>query len=156
MISTHIQIKTGKRRIPELLAIAAMTLLLIHIADGYITLITNHGFLPMSIDKKPFGISTFGISTFGISTFGISSILFFFMAFGIEIREKRTTRLTTTLLIVGGALIACTVLGKSAMDYGGLSRISLSFLTLIVVGYIIMGLGILRATQQRRYTSKIV
>ena len=100
MISTHIQIKTGKRRIPELLAIAAMTLLLIHIADGYITLITNHGFLPMSIDKKPFGISTFGISTFGIS-----SILFFFMAFGIEIREKRRTRLTTTLLIVGGALI---------------------------------------------------
>ena len=151
MISTHIQIKTRKRRISELLAIAAMTLLLIHIADGYITLITNHGFLPMSIDKKPFGISTFGISTFGIS-----SILFFFMAFGIEIREKSTTRLTTTLLIVGGALIACTVLGKSAMDYGGLSRISLSFLTLIVVGYIIMGLGILRATQQRRYTSKIV
>ena len=140
MISTHIQIKTGKRRIPELLAIAAMTLLLIHIADGYITLITNHGFLPMSIDKKPFGISTFGIS----------SILFFFMAFGIEIREKRTTRLTTTLLIVGGALIACTVLGKSAMDYGGLSRISLSFLTLIVVGYIIMGLGILKVFRQSR------
>jgi hypothetical protein len=122
-----------------------MTLLLIHIADGYITLITNHGFLPMSIDKKPFGISTFGISTFGIS-----SILFFFMAFGIEIREKRTTRLTTTLLIVGGALIACTVLGKSAMDYGGLSRISLSFLTLIVVGYIIMGLGILKVFRQSR------
>lgn len=145
MISTHIQIKTGKRRIPELLAIAAMTLLLIHIADGYITLITNHGFLPMSIDKKPFGISTFGISTFGIS-----SILFFFMAFGIEIREKRRTRLTTTLLIVGGALIACTVLGKSAMDYGGLSRISLSFLTLIVVGYIIMGLGILKVFRQSR------
>jgi hypothetical protein len=151
LISTHIQIKTRKRRIPELVAIAAMSLLLIHIADGYTTLITNHGFLPMSIDKKPFGISTFGISTFGIS-----SILFFFMAFGIEIREKRTTRLTTTLLIVGGALIACTVLGKSAMDYGGLSRISLSFLTLIVVGYIIMGLGILRAIRQRRYTSKIV
>lgn len=145
MISTHIQIKTGKRRIPELLAIAAMTLLLIHIADGYITLITNHGFLPMSIDKKPFGISTFGISTFGIS-----SILFFFMAFGIEIRENRRTRLTTTLLIVGGALIACTVLGKSAMDYGGLSRISPSFLTLIVVGYIIMGLGILKVFRQSR------
>jgi hypothetical protein len=140
LISTHIQIKTGKRRIPELLAIAAMTLLLIHIADGYITLITNHGFLPMSIDKKPFGISTFGIS----------SILFFFMAFGIEIREKRRTRLTTTLLIVGGALIACTVLGKSAMDYGGLSRISLSFLTLIIVGYIIMGLGILKVFRQSR------
>ena len=140
MISTHIQINTRKPRIPELLAIAAMTLLLIHIADAYITLVTNHGFLPMNVDKKPFGISTFGIS----------SILFFFMAFGIEIREKRTTRLTTTLLIVGGALIACTVLGKSAMDYGGLSRISLSFLTLIVVGYIIMGLGILKVFRQSR------
>jgi hypothetical protein len=145
LISIHIQIQTRKRRISELLAIAAMTLLLIHIADGYITLITNHGFLPMSIDKKPFGISTFGISTFGIS-----SMLFFFMAFGIGIREKRRTRLTTTLLIVGGALIACTVLGKSAMDYGGLSRISLSFLTLIVVGYIIMGLGILKVFRQSR------
>jgi hypothetical protein len=145
LISTHIQINTGNRRIPELLAIAAMTLLLIHIADGSITLITNHGFLPLSIDKKPFGISTFGISTFGIS-----SILFFFMAFGIEIREKRGTRLTTILLIVGGALIACTVLGKSAMDYGGLSRISLPFLTLIVVGYIIMGLGMLKVFRQSR------
>ena len=140
MISTHIEINTRKPRIHELLAIAAMTLLLIHIADAYLTLVTNHGFLPMNIDKKPFGISTFGIS----------SILFFFMAFGVEIREKRTTRLTTTLLIVGGALIACTVLGKSAMDYGGLSRISLSFLTLIVVGYIIMGLGILKVFRQSR------
>ena len=143
MISKHIQINTRKPRIPEFLAIAAMTLLLIHIADAYITLVTNHGFLPMNVDKKPFGISTFGISTFGIS-----SILFFFIAFGIELREKRTTRLTTTLLIVGGALIGCTVLGKSAMDYGGLPRISLSFLTLIVVGYIIMGLGILKVFRQ--------
>ena len=140
MISTHIQINTRKPRIPELLAIAAMTLLLIHIADAYIYTGYKHGFLPMNVDKKPFGISTFGIS----------SILFFFMAFGIEIREKRTTRLTTTLLIVGGALIACTVLEKSAMDYGGLSRISLSFLTLIVVGYIIMGLGILKVFRQSR------
>ena len=145
MISTHIQINTRKPRIPELLAIAAMTLLLIHIADAYIYTGYKHGFLPMNVDKKQFGISTFGISTFGIS-----SILFFFMAFGIEIREKRTTRLTTTLLIVGGALIACTVLGKSAMDYGGLSRISLSFLTLVVVGYIIMGLGILKVFRQSR------
>jgi hypothetical protein len=122
-----------------------MTLLLIHIADAYLTLVTNHGFLPMNIDKKPLGISIFGISTFGIS-----SILCFFMAFGIEIQEKRTTRLTTTLLIVGGALIACTVLGKSAMDYGGLSRISLSFLTIIMVGYIIMGLGIFKVFRQSR------
>jgi hypothetical protein len=36
------------------------------------------------------------------------------------------------------------------MDSGGLSRISLSFLTLIVVGYIIMGLGILKVFRQSR------
>jgi len=61
-----------------LLAIAAMTLLLIHIADAYIYTGYKHGFLPMNVDKKPFGISTFGIS----------SILFFFMAFGIEIQKR--------------------------------------------------------------------
>ena len=143
MISTQIQIKTSKHQISNLFAIVAMTLLLIHIADAYIALTTTHGFLPMTIDKKPFGISTFGISTFGIS-----SILLFFTAFGMGIREKKTTTLTTALLIAGGALIACTVLGKSAIDYGGLARISLSFLILIVLGYVIMGLGILKVFRQ--------
>ena len=60
----------------------------------------------MSIDKKPFGISNFGIS----------SIILFFLAFGIDIREKNTSNVTTTLLIVGGALIGTTALGVSAMD----------------------------------------
>jgi hypothetical protein len=31
-----------------------------------------------------------------------------------------------------------------------------TLLTVIVLGYIIMGLGILRAIQRRRYTSKII
>lgn len=138
MISTQIQLKTRQQRISELLAVAAMTLLLVHIADAYLALTTKHGFLPATLDKEPFGISTFGIS----------SLFLFFLAFGIGIREKRTTKLTTALLIAGGALIACTVLGKSAIDYGGLARISLSFLTLIMLGYIIMGLGILKVFRQ--------
>lgn len=128
----------SKHQISKLFAIVAMTLLLIHIADAYIALTNTHRFLPMSIDKKPFGISTFGIS----------SILLFFMAFGMGIGEKKTTTMTTALLIAGGALIACTVLGKSAIDYGGLARISLSFLILIVLGYVIMGLGILKIFRQ--------
>ena len=140
---TQIQTKTSKHQISEMLAIAATTLLLIHIADGSLERTIKHGFLPVSIDKKPFGISNFGIS----------SIILFFLAFGIDIREKNTSNVTTTLLIVGGALIGTTALGVSAMDKTGLVA---TLLTVIVIGYVIMGLGILRAIQQRRYTSKTV
>src|ERR671930_1493488 len=120
-----------------------MTLLLIHIADGSMERLSKHGFLPVSIDKKPFGISNFGIS----------SIILFFLAFGIDIREKNTSNVTTTLLIVGGALIGTTALGVAVMDRGGGIA---TLLTVSVIGYVIMGSGILRTIQQRRVTSKIV
>ena len=140
---TQIQTKTSNHQISEMLAIAAMTLLLIHIADGSMERTIRHGFLPVSIDKKPFGISNFGIS----------SIILFFLAFGIDIREKNTSNVTATLLIVGGALIGTTSLGVSVMDKRGWIE---TFLAVSVIGYVIMGLGILRAIQQRRHTSKIV
>jgi hypothetical protein len=125
-----------------MLAISAMTLLLIHIADGSMERTIKHGFLPVSIDKRPFGLSNFGIS----------SIILFFLAFGIDLREKNTSNVTTTLLIVGGALIGTTALGVSVMDRGG----RIVTLTVSVTGYIIMGLGILTAIQQRTVTSIIV
>ena len=103
----------------------------------------KHGFLPVSIDKRPFGISNFGIS----------SIILFVLAFGIDIREKKTSNVTITLLIVGGALIGTTALGVSVMDRGGWIA---TFLTVSIIGYVITGSGILRAIQQRRFTSKIV
>ena len=140
---TQIQTKTRKHRISEMLAIAAMTLLLIHIADGSMERTIKHGFLPVSINKRPFGISNFGIS----------SIILFFLAFGIDIREKNTSNITTTLLVVGGALIGTTALGASVMDRGGWIP---TFLTVSAIGYVIMGLGILRAIQQRKVTSRTV
>ena len=140
---TEIQKTTRKHQISEFLAIAAMTLLLIHIADGSMERISKHGFLPVGIDKMPFGISNFGIS----------SIILFFLAFGVDIRGKNISNVTTTLIIVGGALIGTTALGVSAMDKTGLVT---TFLTVSALGYVIMGLCILRAIQQRRYTSKIV
>jgi hypothetical protein len=140
---TQIQTKTRKHQISEMLAIAAMTLLLIHIADGSMERISKDGFLPANIDKMPFGISNFGIS----------SIILFFLAFGVDIRGKNKSNVTTTLLIVGGALIGTTALGVSAMDKTGLVA---TFLTVSAIGYVIMGSGILRAVQQRRYASKIV
>ena len=113
-----------------------MILLLIHIADGSMERFSKHGFLPVNIDKKPFRISNFGIS----------SIILFFLAFGIDIREKNKSKVTTTLLIVGGALIGITALGVSVMD-----KTVATLLTVIVTGYVIMGLGILRAIQQRKH-----
>jgi hypothetical protein len=143
LIPTHIQIKIRKGQISEFLAISAMTLLLIHIADGSMERFSKHGFLPVSIDKKPFRISNFGIS----------SIILFFLAFGINVGGKNTSNVTTTLLIVGGALIGTTALGVAVMDKTGLVA---TLLTVIVIGYVIMGLGILKAIQQRKYTSKII
>ena len=139
----QIEINSSNQRVSELLAITAMTLLLIHIMDGSIERIYKHGFLPQSMDKRPFGISNFGIS----------SIILFFLAFGIDIRGKNTSNVTTTLLIVGGALIGTTALGVSVMDKRGWIE---TFLTVSVIGYVIMGFGILRAIQLRRHTSKIV
>jgi hypothetical protein len=127
-----------------MLAIAAMTLLLVHIADGSMERVIKHGFLPVSIDKRPFSISNFGIS----------SIILFFLALGIDIRGKNESNITTTLLIFGGALIGTTALGVSMMDSGkGITTI----LTVCAMGYVIMGSGILlRAIQRRRVISKIV
>lgn len=140
---TQIRTKTRKNQISEMLAIAAMTLLLIHIANGSMERIIKYGFLPVSIDKRPFGISNFGIS----------SIILFFLAFGIGLREKNKSNVTTTLIIVGGALIGTTALGVSVIDGG--ERVA-TFLTVSVIGYVIMGSGILRALQGRKVTSKIV
>lgn len=135
--------KTRNHQIAEMLAIAAMTLLLIHIADGSMERTIKHGFLPVSIDKRPFGISNLGIS----------SIILFFLALGIDILEKNASNVTTTLVIVGGALIGTTALGVSVMDRGGWIA---TFLTVSAIGYVIMGSGILRAIQHSKVTPKIV
>ena len=131
----QIEIKSSNQRVSELLAITAMTLLLIHIIDGSIERIYKHGFLPASVDKRPFGISNLGIS----------SIFLFFLAFATEIRKKNVAKVTTTLLIVGGALIGSSVLGVSIMDKWGLVP---RLLILCMTGYVIMGLGILKVCQK--------
>jgi asparagine N-glycosylation enzyme membrane subunit Stt3 len=109
-----------------------MTLLLIHLIDGSIERIYTHGFLPPDIEKSPFGISNLGIS----------SIFLFFLAFGIETQKRNIAKVTTILLIVGGALIGTTVLGVSTIDKSGLVP---RLLILCMIGYLIMALGILRA-----------
>ena len=106
----QIEKKSSNQRISKLLAMTAMTLLLIHLIDGSIERIYKHGFLPPGIYKRPFGISNLGIS----------SIFLFFLAFEIETQKMNIAKATTTLLIVGGALIGTSVLGVSIMDKWGL------------------------------------
>jgi len=122
-----------KRKISEIIVIAGFILLLIYIADAAVGQ-GEIGFLPMT--EKERGM-----------IFGTSSIILFFVAFGIGFREKSPT--LTILLIAGGALIGTSVLAASAMAEGGLATISGSFVGVIILGYIIMGLGILRSVQRK-------
>lgn len=141
LVSTHNHIETFKcYQISEVFAIAAMNLLLIHVADGSMERAINHGFLPASIDKNPLGLSNFGIS----------SIILFFLAIGLDVRNKNPSNVTKTLIIVGGAVIGTTALGASIMDKNG--GWIVTFLTISVVGYVIMGLGILRAALLKNNT----
>ena len=128
------QTKTKRKRISEVLAIIAMVLLLTYIADVSVAKGNRQGFLPMSAAQRGM-------------VFGGLPIILFFVSFGIGFGEK--TKITTILLIAGGALIGTSVLGASAMAKGGLAAIQSSFVGVIIVGYIIMGLGILRAIQKK-------
>jgi TPP-dependent 2-oxoacid decarboxylase len=71
----------------------------------------------------------------------------FVLAFGIETQKRNSTKLTTVLLIAGGAIIGTTVLGVSIMDKWGLVP---SLFILCMTGYVIMGFGILKVCQQQQ------
>ena len=111
-----------------------MALLLTYIADAAIAHGNKQGFLPMSAAQRGM-------------IFGASTIILFLLAFGIGFGEK--TKITTILLITGGAIIGTSILGASAMAKGGLAAIQSSFLPVIILGYIIMGLGLFRAIQKK-------
>ncbi len=127
------KITTVKKKASEIIVIVGMVLLLTYITDAAVGQ-GETGFLPMS--EKERGM-----------IFGLSTIILFFAAFGIGFHEK--SAMTTILLIVGGALIGTSVLVASLMAEGGLATISGSFLGVIIVGYIIMGLGIIRVVQKK-------
>lgn len=129
----YTQENVQRQKISEVLAIVAMALVLIYIADAGVGQ-GKQGFLPMNAAQRGW-------------LFGGSSIILFFLSFGIGIKEK--SKITTILLIAGGAIIGTSVLGASAMAKGGLTAIHSSFLVVIILGYIIMGLGIFRLFQKK-------
>ena len=129
----YTQQNVRRQKISELLAIVAMALVLIYIADAAVGQ-GKQGFLPMNAAQRGM-------------IFGLSSIILFFLSFGIGIREK--SKITTILLIAGGAITGTSVLGAVAMSKGGMTAIQSSFLVVVIVGYMIMGLGIFRLVRKK-------
>jgi hypothetical protein len=124
-----------KRRISEILAIVATVLLTI---DTLGTFIAQGGdrFLPLTDQQS------------GIFL-GIPSIVLFFLSFGFGFRQK--ARITTVLLIAGGAILAVSKLVEPTMGLNLFLAVALPYLyiSLIAIGFILIGLGLLRAVRRR-------
>lgn len=118
--------KNFTRRISLYIAVIALIILLTYIADVAAGQ-GKTGFLPLSASQR------------GI-IFGMFSIVFFFVAIGVGIREK--SKVTGAVVIVGGAIMGTSVLVGSAVSGSGLMTISSSFLGVVIVGYVILGLGV--------------
>lgn len=134
-----------RKIISEILVFIAFILLVVYIADAGMARLNNgHGFIPLTAKDRGM-------------IFGGFSILLFFISYGIGFSIK--SRLLTILLIVGGALMGTSVLISSIFPdnsnlLSGRSNImhqviSPQFLGIIVIGYIIMGLGILRGLRKK-------
>ncbi len=135
--------QTSRKIAAEIIVSIAFILLAVYIADAGVARLNNdHGFLPLSAkDRGMF--------------FGGGSIILFFISYGIGFNVK--SRILTILLIVGGALMGTSVLISTLLPESSnlLSNrstnqiMSPQFLGIIVIGYIIMGLGILRGLRKK-------
>ena len=132
----NIQINLKKRRTSEALAISAIMLLSVDAAHTFISR-GQYGFLPLTDQQS------------GI-LLGIPSIVLFLLSFAIGFGVK--TRLTTILLISGGALLAISKLVEPTLGLNLFLAIVLHhlYIALILMGFSIMGLGVARIFQEDR------
>jgi hypothetical protein len=130
-----LQNDTRKRKTSEILAIIAIILLVIDTAGTFLAQ-GGERFLPLSDQQS------------GI-LLGISSIILFFLSFGIGYRQK--TRITTVLLIAGGLILAISKLIEPTMRLNLFLAVALPYLyvSLIVIGFILTGLGLLRVVRRQ-------
>jgi hypothetical protein len=131
----YLQNDLRKKRISEILAIIAIVFLSI---DTVETFVAQGGdrFLPLTDQQS------------GI-LLGISSIILFFLSFGFGFRQK--TRITTVLLIAGGAILAVSKLLEPTMGLNLFLAVALPYLylSLIAIGFVLIGLGLLRAVREQ-------
>ena len=131
----YLQNDTRKRKTSEIIAIIAITLLVIDTAGTFLAQ-GGRRFLPLTDQQS------------GI-LLGISSIILFFLSFRIGYRQK--TRITTVLLIAGGLILAVSKLIEPTMGLNLFLAVALPYLyvSLIVIGFILTGLGLLRFVRRQ-------
>lgn len=131
----RLQNEPRKKKISETLAIVAIVFLAIDTAETFIAQ-GGKRFLPLTDQQS------------GI-LLGISSIVLFFLSFGFGFRQK--ARITTVLLIAGGAVLAVSKLVEPTIGLNLYLVIVLPYLyiSLIAIGFILIGLGILRAAMRQ-------
>ncbi len=132
----------------EVIASIALIMLVVYIADAGVSMINKaSGFLPLSAKDRGM-------------IFGGGSILLFLIAYGVG--SNVVSKPLTVILIVGGAIMGTAVLASTFMMPGN-SSITVSsssttkqmqtssgqFIAVIAIGYIIMGLGIMRAIRKK-------
>ena len=131
----YLQNDLRKKRFSEILAIVAIVLLSI---DTVETFVAQGGdrFLPLTDQQS------------GI-LLGLSSIILFFLSFGFGFRQE--ARITTVLLIAGGAILAVSKLLEPTMGLNLFLAVALPYLylSLIAIGFILIGLGLLRAVRRQ-------
>jgi hypothetical protein len=125
------QINLNKRKsISEVFAIAAITLLTI---DTINTFTSQDGIGFLYLTDRQSGIYL-----------GLPSIFLFFASFGFGFRQK--TRITTSLLIAGGALLAVTKIIEPTFGLNLYLATALPYvyISLIAIGFTLFGLGLWR------------
>jgi hypothetical protein len=125
------QINFKKRKsISEILAVSAITLLTIDTINTF-TSQGGNGFLYLT-DRQS-----------GIYL-GLPSIFLFFVSFGFGFRKE--IRITTLLLIAGGALLAVTKITEPTFGLNLYLALALPYvyMSLITTGFILFGLGLWR------------
>jgi hypothetical protein len=133
----YVQISSKKRRISELFAIAGLILLSIDTTNTFIGQGT-YGFSSLLNDQQS-----------GI-LIGIPSIILFLLSFVVGFRQR--SRLTTLLLISGGALLATSKLVEPTLGLNLFLAIVLRplYIALILMGFTIMGLGVARILHENK------
>jgi hypothetical protein len=125
------QINLNKRkRISEVFAIVAISLLTI---DTVNTFTSQDGIGLLYLTDRQSGIYL-----------GLPSIFLFFVSFGFGIGQR--TRITTSILISGGALLTVTKIIEPTFSLNLYLAIALPYLymSLIAIGFVLFGLGLWR------------
>jgi hypothetical protein len=116
----------ARGRMSEVLAIVAMALLMLYIADAALELLGNSRFLPLSVNDR------------GV-IFGGGALALFIVSNAFIFTTRVINRLAPTLLIAGGTIIGTTVTASAITPD---VKTPESFITIAILGYVIATFGV--------------